>query len=296
MNFFRLDFKKLFILMALIIFPLILMNMKHSPESQPWFLRPFSFFKGIVQDSYSHFSGAIRSTTSLYLNLISIKKENSVLRKENAKLQAHFGTLSELKIENDRLKNLLNFQQIAPMKLLTARVIGKDLASEHNTVTINRGSSQGVKRKMAAIAIGGVVGYVIRVHAHTSQILLLTDVYSAIDSIVQRSRVRGITEGTSRNTCRLRYLQREDDVLKGDLIVTSGLNNIFPKGFPIGKIISISQKNKNSISQTIEIQPSINPLKLEEIFIVLNANKKNQEQKKISYFLQKNYNIRQNKI
>lgn len=276
MNFFRFRFKNIGFLLALVIIPLVLLSRKEPPEAKKWFTGPFSFFMGLVLDHYTWLSETITETTSLYVNLIGIKKENQFLRKENAKLQAFLSIQSELKTENNRLKQLLEFKQKAPMKLLAAKVIGKDLISDQNTILINRGHSEGVKRKMAAIAIGGVVGYVIRVYSHTSQILLITDAYSAIDSLVQRSRVRGITEGTNRNTCLLRYLQRGDDVLKGDLILTSGLNNIFPKGLPIGKVFSISEKRKNSISQKIVIKPSINPSKLEEIFIVLNVNQRSE--------------------
>lgn len=273
MGFFQFNFKKISLIFAVVISLLVFINMKRSLTERPWFLRPFIFFMGVIQDNYSLISGTIRSTTSLYTNLVGIKKENTVLRREHAKIQSHLSTLNELRRENDRLKKLLGFKQRVPMKLLTARVIGKDLISGRDTIIINRGSVHGVKKLMAAITIEGVVGFVRQVHYHTAVILLITDIEFVADSLVQRSRVRGLTEGLGRNICRLYYLQRGDDIVKGDLVITSGLNNIFPKGLPIGTITSIVQENKNSIRRDIEIKPAINPQKLEEIFIVLNVNK-----------------------
>ena len=261
-----------FFLLLVVFFPLILINMKRSLDT-PWFLYPFTRLVGLIQDNYSIVNETLRSTTSLYVNLIGIKKENRLLRKENAKIQAHLANLTELRIKNNRLKKLLGFQQQVPMKLLTARVIGKDLISGRKTILINRGWMDGVKKLMAAISIGGVVGFIRQVNRNTSQVLLITDTEFVADSLVQRSRVRGLTEGLGRNTCRLYYLQREDDVLVGDLVVTSGINNIFPKGLPMGKVISIEQEHKNSIRKDIRLKPSINLQRLEEIFIVLNVNK-----------------------
>ncbi|MCB0384688.1 MAG: rod shape-determining protein MreC, partial [Bdellovibrionales bacterium] len=120
------------------------------------------------------------------------------------------------------------------------------------------------------ITTGGVVGYVFRVEAFTAQILLLVDRYAVIDAIVQRSRARGIVEGRSSEGCRLRYLNRSDDVQIGDLVVTSGLDNIFPKGFPIGLVTSVA-KSRYGMTQEVEIKPAINASILEEVFVVTNA-------------------------
>lgn len=273
MSFFRFNFKRIAFFLLLIVFiPLILINIKRS-LNPPWFVYPFTFLVGLIQDNYSLTSRTVRSTVSLYIDLVGIKRENHLLRKEHAKIQAHLANLNELRIENNRLKSLLGFQQRVPMKLLAARVIGKDLIAGRKTLLINRGLVDGVEKLMAAISIGGVVGFVRQVNHNTSQILLITDTEFVADSIVQRSRVRGLVEGLGRNTCRLYYLQREDDVSIGDLVVTSGLNNIFPKGLPIGKVVSIEQEHKNSIRKDIKLEPYINPQKLEEIFIVLDVNR-----------------------
>lgn len=269
MNFFTFDFKKMIVLVAIIAIPLISINMQKNETEDPWFTRPFSFVGGVLQQVYSGFTSGVRGTTTLYLDLIDIKKQNRVLIRENAELRAQLGALTELKLENERLNKLLGFKQQTNMELLAAKVIGKDLMPEHASITINRGTRHGVKKNMAGITIGGVVGYVIMTEPLTSQILLLTDSYATIDAIVQRSRARGILEGQSKS-CRLNHLQRDDDVKVGDLIVTSGLMNVFPKGFPIGTVTNV-ERNRYGMSQTVDVKPAINPFTLEELFIILDA-------------------------
>lgn len=274
MNFFNLDIRKLILITILAAVPLLTLNIKNESGQIPWFIRPFSFTGGLIQYGYSSFSSGVRGTTSTYFDLIDIKKQNRVLLQQNTEYRAQLNELTELKLENERLNKLLNFKQKTNMELLTAKVVGKDLIPEHNTITINRGTLQGVKERMAAITVGGAVGYVYSAEPFTSQIILLTDRYAAIDAIVQRSRARGIIEGYTSELTQLNYLKRGDDVREGDLIVTSGLDNIFPKGFPIGTVVEV-EKNDYDVSQKVDVKPIVNPSNLEELFIVLGANYEN---------------------
>ncbi|MCB0366875.1 MAG: rod shape-determining protein MreC [Bdellovibrionaceae bacterium] len=271
MNFFSLDLRKILLVLAVVALPLLVANLQRDAADEvPWYARPFTFLTGIIQNTYSSFSSGVRGTTAMYLNLIDIKKHNRVLTQDNAELRAQLGALTELKMENQRLNELLAFRQKSKMDLLAAKVVGRDLLADHHSITINRGSNNGIAKNMAAITTGGVVGYVFRVEPFTSQILLLVDRYAVIDAIVQRSRARGIVEGRSPDGCRLRYLNRSDDVQMGDLVVTSGLDNIFPKGFPVGLVTSVA-KSRYGMTQEVELKPAINASILEEVFIVTNA-------------------------
>lgn len=271
MNFFTFDLRKVFLVIALIVVPLIAINMQRKSDEELWFTKPFIEGGQLIERGFASFSSGVRGTTSMYLDLIGIKKQNQALKTQLAELNAQLGAMTELKLENQRLSQLLGFKQASKMNLLAARVIGRDLLPDHNTITVDRGLIHGVRKNMAALTIGGVVGYTFRVESQTSQILLLTDLYAVIDAIVQRSRARGFVEGASRTSTRLRYLKRSDDVRVGDLVVTSGLFNIFPKGFPIGTVTSID-KSRYGMTQEVEVKPAVEPLNLEELFIVLNAN------------------------
>lgn len=271
MNFFTFDLRKVFLIVALVVVPLMAINMQRKSEEELWFTKPFTFAGAMMQRSFSGFSSGVRGTTALYMDLINVKKINQDLKKQLAELNAQLGAMTELKMENERLTQLLGFHHASKMTLLAARVIARDLLPDHHTITVDRGLSHGVQKNMAALTIGGVIGYTFRVENDSSQILLLTDRYAVIDAIVQRSRARGLVEGFSRSDTKLRYLKRSDDVKVGDLVVTSGLFNIFPKGFPIGTVTSID-KSKYGMTQEVEIKPAVEPLNLEELFIVLNAN------------------------
>lgn len=277
LNFLAFDFKKMLIVIFLIGIPLASINMQRNTNAEtPWFLAPFSFTASLIQNTYSSFSSGVRGTTALYLNLIDVKTRNRQLEDDNAQLRAKLGKMTELSLENERLNKLLSFKQKTKMELLAAKVIGRDLIQDHNALTINRGSKHGIKKGFAAITVSGVVGYVVKSDILTSQILLLTDRYIAIDSIVQRSRARGVLQGNSKSASLLKYLHRGDDVKEGDLVVTSGLDNIFPKGFPIGTVREI-QKSQYGVSQGVMVEPTVNSTNLEELFIVLNAHNENFE-------------------
>ncbi len=271
MNFFTFDIRKVILVTLAVILPLIAVNIQRNSEEELWFTKPFTMTASMIQIAYFSFSAGVRGTTANYLDLIGIKTQNRLLLRENGELRAQLGALTELKLENERLSQLLGLKQRSTMDLLATRVIGHDALLDHDTVSVNKGSEHGVKKHMAAITVSGIVGYVFRVEKWTSQILLLTDRYSAVDAIVQRSRVRGIVEGKSRDGAMLKYLRRSDDVEVGDLVVTSGLHNIFPKGFPVGTVTAI-QRSEYGMSQDVQISPIVNPRNLEEVFVILNAS------------------------
>lgn len=271
MGYFTFDLRKVFLVIAVVVVPLMAINMQRKSEEELWFTKPFSFVGGVIQGAFSSFSSGVRGTTGMYLDLINIKTENRELKVEIAELRAQLGAMRELKVENERLSKLLGFRQSSNMDLLAAKVVGKDLLIDHQTLTVNRGTHHGVKKNMAALTVGGVVGYVFRADLYTAQILLITDRYAAIDALVQRSRARGIVEGSSRDSTTLKYVKRGDDVQVGDLVVTSGMYNVFPKGFPIG-IVKQVNKSQYGMTQELDLTPAVDPLNLEELFIVLNAN------------------------
>lgn len=270
MNFFAFDLRKAMIVLIVIALPLLSINMKRSPGEEAWYRQPFSATVSVIQGGYSSFTSGVRGTTSMYLKLIGIKKQNLVLQKENEELRAKLGALAELKLENERLTKLLDFKQNTSMELLAAKVIARDLSPDHYSIRINRGTRHGLKKLMGVITVEGVVGYVLRPDVDSSLVLVLTDRSAAIDAIVQRTRARGLVSGKSLSSCRLRYLERADDVAPGDTIVTSGLQGYFPKGFPIGKLTSV-RKTDYGISQEAEINPVVNPANLEEVFVVKNS-------------------------
>ena len=264
MNWF--DLRKGILVLFVVVLPLLSLNLQN--KTLTWYLSPFISIASNIQNTYSYFTESIQNTTSLYLNLINIKKENLRLKKEMVKMNAIKVKLTEAQIENKRLGQLLNFKSNIQQQSLAARVIAHDLLfGTHSTIRVNRGTQNGVEVNQSAITPLGAVGVVFHAEKTFSDILVLTDNFSTIDAMVQRSRVRGVIVG-KRGSCTMQYLERTDDVQNGDLIITTGLDNIFPKGIPIGHVTKV-QKRGHDISQHVEVEPLINPHNLEEVLIIL---------------------------
>lgn len=274
MNWLNVDLKKLITAAVVLILPLLSINTQRNPLDQGWYNKPFSFMASLAQSGFFSFSFGVRSTTKLYFDLINIKKESASLKEQNSSLLARLQHLEELQKENQRLSGLLDFREKAKMELIAARIMSKDLISDHSTIRIDKGTLQGLKNGQAVITTEGVVGHIFRPGPTSSSVLLISDRYSVVDGIIARTRARGIVEGVTQGNCVLRYVEKSEDVKKGDLVVTSGLDNIFPKGFPVAVVDSVETKTY-SISLKVELRPVVDPDKIEEVFVILNS--KNQD-------------------
>lgn len=271
MNFLNLNWKKLALIVLAALLPLITINMEQKGREADWIKHPFQLLAGAAEDFFYGFSHGVRSTTSYYLNLLNIKTTNQNLLSENAELKTRLELLKELELENTRLRELLQFKQKSKMELVAASVVGRDLVPDHKTLTINKGTADGLKVGQAVIALKGVVGTVIEADNSRAHVMLITDRYSVVDGIVQRTRALGIVEGKgSDNLALMKYIDRTSDLKKGDLIVTGGLDKIFPKGFPLALVSNVEDK-AFSVAIKVELKPVIEPTEIEEVFIVLNS-------------------------
>lgn len=272
MNFFNFDLKKLVLIGIVLALPLLSINMQQRPQESHWLVKPFSLLGSAVSETFFSFSHGVKDTTAMYIDLINIKKQSADLHSANNEMQARLEKMNELLLENDRLRDLLNFKQQTKMVLTAAQVIGRDLVIDHNTVTINKGTVDGIKPGQAVITTGGVLGYIFKPEPFTSHVMLITDRYAVVDGIVQRTRAHGIVEGKSQSSCALKYVERTEDVKEGDLVVTGGLDNIFPKGFPVAIVESVERKTF-SVSLKVDLRPIVDPYKVEEVFVVVDAAK-----------------------
>lgn len=252
--------------------PLISINMQQRPQESHWLSKPFTLLGSAVSETFYGFSHGVKGTTAMYLDLINIKKQSEALQSHNNELQARLEKMNELLIENDRLRGLLTFKDQTKMNLMAAEVIGRDLVIDHSTITINKGTNDGLKAGQAVITTGGVLGYIFKPEPFTAHVMLITDRYAVVDGIVQRTRAHGIVEGKSQygSTLSLKYVEKTEDVKEGDLVVTGGLDNIFPKGFPVAIVESVEKKTF-SVSLKVDLRPVVDPYKVEEVFIVLQA-------------------------
>jgi rod shape-determining protein MreC len=174
--------------------------------------------------------------------------------------------LDEVERENARLRDLLAFRQRLAGEVLTAAVIGHDATGLARTLTIDRGESDGVMKGAAVLAPAGIVGQVFFVSAHAARVLLITDHNSGLDAVVQRTRARGIVEGTVNDGCGLKFVKRTEDLQTGDVVVTSGVDGIFPRGLPIGQLISVDKRGQG-LFQYATVRPFVDFDRLEEVLV-----------------------------
>lgn len=206
-----------------------------------------------------------------YILIVDTSKKNEQLTKKVETLENKIFELNEVEKENERLKQLLQFGKEIPRQKVLAQVVSWDSSNEFKVLRINKGRTHGLKNMSPVITMDGLVGYVYRLSKNYADILTILDQNNRVDSIVARTRSHGIVEGIGDFQCRLKYVTRTEMVEVDDEVVTAGLGNIYPKGIRIGKITQIDKENYG-ITQSIEIQPSVNFHKLEEVVVLLERD------------------------
>jgi len=258
----------IFIILFL-LFALVLMSLRAKQR------KGVDFFDALVMEICSPFQKGstfviktVQGTFQRYVFLINLEEENRMLKQKIAQLQEQNHRMKEMKLANERLRELLQFREKNSSSMIGAEVIGQDPSSWFKSVTIDKGERDGVKKGMAVISSAGVIGQILKTASHYAIVLLLTDYNSAIDSIVQRTRAKAIVEGKGENRCQLKYLLRADEVVVGDVVVTSGLGGNFPKGLMIGEVKKVDKKG-HGVFQYAELVPSVDLTQLEEVFVIM---------------------------
>jgi rod shape-determining protein MreC len=203
-----------------------------------------------------------------YIALLHVREENEQLRQQLQQYKAANIEYREAVATNMRLQKLLELKESLPPPTLTAEIVGKDPALWFRTLTINRGSSDGVHKGMPVVTVEGVVGQVLNSSPNYSKVLLATDANSAIDVITQQTRVQGIVKGLGRDAFALHYVLKSAVVEEGDIILTSGLGGVFPKGLMVGSVSEV-KKSRRGMFQDIAIQPAVDFTQLENLIIIM---------------------------
>ena len=238
--------------------------------------RPASFGLGRVmiafaapfQDLASRAVKGVRETWRNYFSLVSVAEENQRLKQLLGKAAEDSILQRELDLENIRLRDLLAFQRSLPNPAIAARIIAKDPSAWFNTVIIDKGAADGLRKGLPAVTSRGIAGQVVEVSAHQSKLMLIIDRNSAVDALVQRTRSRGIVKGAARDECYLDYVMHEDDMRVGDGVVSSGFDGVYPKGLLIGTVSAINFQGSDFFKE-VRVTPSVDFDTLEEVLVIL---------------------------
>jgi rod shape-determining protein MreC len=204
-----------------------------------------------------------------YVDLIGIRAEAEALRERVRTLEGELTRMAEVGAENLRLHRLLEIRPEVGHPLVAARVIGWGASTRDRTMTLDKGERDGVVKGAAVLVPEGVVGHVFETSPSAARVLLISDHNSGVDSLVERSRVRGIVQGQL-SDCDLKYVKRGADVRAGDRLVTSGLDGIFPKGILIGDVVQV-QTHERGLFQTITVEPRVVFDRLEEVLVTTGS-------------------------
>ncbi|MFQ5916613.1 MAG: rod shape-determining protein MreC [Candidatus Binatia bacterium] len=208
----------------------------------------------------------MRSIRDRFRSLDDMRLENEGLKGRVVELEARMESLLEAEMTNRRLQKLLDLKTRVPGRTVSAAVIGNTASTWFQSLTINKGKIDGIRKGMAVISPVGIVGQVVVVARRSAKVLLITDRSSGVDVISQRSRARGIVSGSLDNGPVMQYVRRNEDIQEGDRLITSGLAGIFPKGLLVGTVDKVT-KEYNGHFQHVEVALAVNPSRIEEVLV-----------------------------
>ena len=263
--------RKLFIIIGVALFIAINFTVitMSSKEALPvnGAQRVFVLITSPVQKAVTAVISSTQNVWSTYFMTVHALKENIDLKRLLSKTNEIRTRCEELELENARLRKFVDFTQSVPENYVAARIIARDPSPWFKTILIDKGEDDGLGKGDPVLVSEGIVGQIIKVTGSSSRVLLIIDRNSAVDALVQNTRVRGMVKGDNDNNCLFVYALRKDEVNQGEMIVSSGLDQVFPKGLKIGKISHVT-KVHSQLFQDIIIETSVDFDKIEEVLVL----------------------------
>ncbi len=233
-----------------------------------WSLLLFTPIASTVHFAVDGVTGAVKQYALLY----GAQKENLLLREENARLGVEIAQLRGI-------KSLISGRDEGPMlqeqfmfDTFLAPVIWKSPPFYAHRLVINAGSLQGIRKDDAVITPRGIVGRVWATTPFTSEVELITNDSAAAGAMLEDSRLQGVIQGDGSVTLKWNFIPNYESVEVGDIVYTSGTDRLYPKGFPIGRVVQ-SRKGR-TVYRDIQVEPFVDYLRLEEIMVVRGHSRK----------------------
>lgn len=212
---------------------------------------------------------------NIFANLTADQATLSDLKAENERLQARNAELEESEQTATRLQQLLDIKDTYNLQSAAARIISGSADSWSSTVTIDKGTADGLSVGMPVSASNGVIGQIVQCGATSSTVRLLTDESSSVSAMVQSNRAQGMVVGSASGQVSLTLIRSNQAVNVGDVVVTSGLGGVFPKGLPIGKVTSV-QNNPGSLYLDVVVEPFAHTESFEEVLVITSLTQEQQ--------------------
>jgi rod shape-determining protein MreC len=205
-----------------------------------------------------------------YFVLTNANQENIRLKREVMDLRVKLGIVQSEKEENARLRKILQLHERVPYDLVIAEIAARDAkAFASGTLVINRGLRQGVKQEMPVVTANGVVGIIALSAPTTAKVQVLSDASAAIGAMLEKNRVAGLLVGEGDGRCVLRFLPTNTVFHKGDVVITSGQEGIFPEGLPIGRVNK--ELSESTLYKAAEVLPFEDAASIREIVVLTRS-------------------------
>lgn len=238
-------------------------------EAMPWWRELVLEVVAPVQQLVSVPATAVREVWTRYIDLIDVGEENRRLAQKIADLEEVNLQYREALVASGHLQRIAAMRGDFEVPMLPAQVVGLDISLWFRSVVVDRGRSHGVSAGNPIITNSGVAGLVTAASSHAAKAMLLVDRQSAVDGVVQRSRTRGVVRGNGSGTLEFEFVARDADVQSGDIVLTSGLDAIYPKGLRIGEVQEVRDRGGDLI-QTALLTPAVDFERLEQVFVMFH--------------------------
>ena len=226
----------------------------------------FGIFSEVQRGLSGGFLGVGR-VWSGYIALRHLKAENEALKRDLAAAQVAVQEQSAVADRTRGLERLLDLREHLPLKTVAAEIIGAAASTDFRTLTIDKGTRDGVRSDMSVIAPAGIVGRLVVPSLRSAKVQLLIDRNAAAGAIVDRTRAQGVVVGGGDDRLRMDYVSEVFDVIVGDVVMTSGIDGIYPKGFIIGRVEAVERAG--GAYKRITVKPAVDFSSLEEVLVVL---------------------------
>lgn len=260
--------------MLLLLLPGALLKTSHNDPGKVRAVdRAILYVAAPVQNAVVWTLQGVKHAWQRYLFLVSVEKENDVLRARNEVLREQVAALSRVNEDASDLESLAFLRAVTKEETVGARVVsvGIDAQFRVSRIVIDRGEGE-IEPGMPVLSPEGLVGRIGRTYGRYADVLLAIDPRSAIDVVVPRTGARGIVRGLGGQkgyACRLDYLPRTEEIRVGDWVTTSGVGELFPKGIPVGTILSAST-SENALHQDAEVAPAADFSRLERVLVIVS--------------------------
>ncbi len=251
--------------------------MRFTGPDRPYLTGVEQVFRDLVAPLQGGVTVISRKTANLFQGIStiqSIQRENAVLRRQLEELTAENNRLKEFQLENARLRKLLRFTERSAdeYQVIPARVIARDPSNWFHTFTLDVGTDDGIAKDMAVITHQGLVGRVAAVSRRSAEVLTVVDQEGAVGALVQDSRVPGVVEGIPGGSGKLQmiHLPHDAPVRTGQVVVTSGLGGVFPKGIRIGYITEVVPEASGLMKKAL-VKPFVPFDRVEEVLVVVSV-------------------------